>query len=71
MSDIYIVLDGEVIVGVSARLQGAELIRANEAVAQANEYCDRWAALKPNPEAAQRAAYGRMRIENHELQDAE
>lgn len=27
--DIYVVLDGDQVVGASARLQGAELIRAN------------------------------------------
>lgn len=69
--DIYIVRDGETVIGASAKLQGAELIRANEARTQAEEYCDRNACADPVLSEQERIAYDRMTIENTELQDVE
>ncbi|AVO21762.1 hypothetical protein SEA_JEON_59 [Mycobacterium phage Jeon] len=60
--DIYVVLDGARVVGASARLQGAELIRADEA--------RRLAAASTIP-ADEAALQKRMLIVNTELQDME
>lgn len=66
--DVYVVLDGARVVGASTRLQGAELIRANEADRQAR-------VCYPDPEDdswwrdKSRRVYDRMCIVNTELQD--
>lgn len=68
--DVYVVLDGPVLVGVSAMLQGAELLRADWAVKQADQAVPvgrdtaAW-------EARERVVYDRQQIVNTELQDAE
>lgn len=72
MADIYIVLDGSRVVGVSARLQGAELIRINEAKRIATsriwlDMCQRWGFM--NPEDQEKYLCGWMRIETWEVQD--
>lgn len=70
--DIYIVIDTgyvhTMIVGVSTRQQGAELIRAN--------YADEFVArhLDPAPghhDEARQHVYDRTIIQNHELQDGD
>lgn len=68
--DIYIVLDGMRVVGVSARQQGAELIRGDRAATLADELHpgDR---TNPKWQQAQRIIYGRMLVENHELEDVD
>lgn len=66
--DIYIVLDGPRVVGVSARLQGAELIRSGEADRLVDQQVD---CGPVNRDIFARLAYSRMRIENHELRDVE
>ncbi|MCV6982126.1 hypothetical protein H7I53_18090 [Mycolicibacterium pulveris] len=56
-------MDGSRVVGISARLQGAELIRADEA---------RRLAVGMDGQVTDedyRTCYERVRIENHELQD--
>jgi hypothetical protein len=64
MGDIYIVRDGSRVIGVSARLQGAELLRAAEA--------RRLGSMNPtDPKGWERFYYERIVIENHELQDGE
>lgn len=65
MSDVYVVRDGDRIVGVSARLQGAELIRAKRAelVARSEGGGIAW------ENSVYKSVYSRMRIENHELRD--
>lgn len=68
--DIYVVLDGPVLVGVSARQQGAELIRMEWADALAEE---------KHPEATEAVLhhstyaeiYDRQQIVNTELRGAE
>lgn len=65
MDDVYIVLDGARIIGVSARLQGAELIRVDEARRLA-EGRDGFVA-----DEDYRTTSARLRIENHELQDVD
>ncbi len=76
--DIYIVIDESRVVGASARLQGAELIRAKAAVESADSGARVRAGLPPSviPDreseawrAGHRVAYDRLRIENNELQD--
>lgn len=66
--DIYIVVDCGRVVGASAKLQGAELIRHNEAerLAQANTHHP-----TTSRETFARRAYDRMHIENHELHDTD
>lgn len=61
--DCYIVLDGARVVGVSARLQGAELIRVDESrrLARGQDGLV--------TEEDYRTTSARVRIENHELQD--
>jgi hypothetical protein len=69
MSDCYIVLDGARVVGVSARLQGAELIRVDAAKRLAR---GEWAQNGRDPDRwreCEQRMYERLRIENHELQD--
>lgn len=69
--DVYVVLDGAQIVGISARLQGAESIRADVAKRLAN---GQWAQNGRDPErwrACEEEMYARLRIENHELRDLE
>lgn len=68
--DIYVVVDGSRVVGASARLQGAELIRANESEQLV------FHGIGPDATADDRAAavtatYNRMRIENVELRDVD
>lgn len=70
MPEVYIVIESRAknardrVVGVSARLQGAELIRTDWArkVADAN-----W----PDDPDMYRAYYSRLRIETHEVQDSD
>ncbi|MHC9292020.1 hypothetical protein ACRCUN_06105 [Mycobacterium sp. LTG2003] len=70
--DIYIVLDGQRVVGASTRLQGAEVIRARAARQKALDLVPEHA---PTPERLQaynrteRHAYDRMTIANTELED--
>jgi len=65
VSSVYIVLDGSRVVGVSARLQGAELIRITEA--------RRLAAVNGHTPTSckdcETEVYTRLRIENHNVQD--
>lgn len=65
--DVYIVLDGGYIVGASARMQGAELIRTDEARRLAGTAADESGLTVLTVDAA----YNRMRIVNVELQDVE
>lgn len=60
---IYIVLDGARVVGVSARLQGSELIRVEEARALA---AGRDGSLMNED---YRTTYARLRIETCEVRD--
>lgn len=69
--DCYIVLDSARVVGVSARLQGAELIRAEEANRLARE---KWYQCGRDPErwtAMEKQMYDRLRVENHNVRDME
>lgn len=66
----YVVLDGGRVVGVSARLQGAELIRVNEAE-QLVFYGIGPEATADERAAAVAATYDRMRVEHHALRDVE
>jgi len=68
--DIYVVLDGVRVVGASARLQGAELIRSNESE-QLVFYGIGPEATADERAAAVTAVYNRMRIANVELRDLE
>lgn len=68
--DIYVVLDGPVLVGASARLQGAELLRV--------EWADReirkaWpdGPLPADLRSMRDRIYKRQQIVNTELRDAE
>ncbi|AHG24378.1 hypothetical protein PBI_MICHELLEMYBELL_57 [Mycobacterium phage MichelleMyBell] len=68
--DIYVVTDGARVVGASTRLQGAELVRANEAERLV------FYGIGPDATADERAAavaavYDRMVIVNTELQDGD
>ena len=74
--DNYIVLDGDRVVGASTRLQGAELIRADEARLVANESIGGRLPGLADPahvSASWRQVYGatydRMTVTNTELQD--
>ena len=76
--DVYVVLDGSTFVGVSARLQGAEVLRSDWARKQAlatfpDVYvAPEWAAnRRENRERFERVVYERQQIINSELQDAE
>lgn len=66
VGDVYVVMDCDLCVGVSAKQQGAELLRADHA--------RELAALADGSEEfvarVERMVYNRQRIENHELQDA-
>ena len=62
--DIYIVRDGENIIGVSAKWQGAELIRTEHATASIKNCVGRDAAR-----AMYRTVYDRTAIENHDVKD--
>ena len=68
--DIYVVLDGPVLVGASARLQGAELLRSEWAVKLASQMVP-VVPRGPVWEARRRVIYDRQQIVNTELQDAE
>lgn len=59
MSDIYVVLDGRRVIGASTRLQGAEVIRVNEAKR----------LTRFDSSAAEQQAYRRIEIVNTELDD--
>lgn len=62
--DVYIVMCGGKIMGVSARLQGAELIRS--------DYADHEALMLGavgDPDERGRAAYDSCTIETHRVQD--
>ncbi len=63
MSDVYIVLYGSAVLGVSARLQGAELIKTEAA----QRYAARPDGVVP-PEDFD-GVCSRIRIETHEVQD--
>ncbi|SBS73850.1 Gp53 [uncultured Mycobacterium sp.] len=63
ISQVYVVLDGGTCVGVSGRLQGAELLRARHARALAVGMDGRVA------DEDYRTCYDRQRIENFELGD--
>lgn len=65
--DIYVVLDGARLVGASAKLQGAELIRADEARRLVGAPADEDGVVMLD----ERTAYDRMRVDNTELQDVE
>lgn len=73
--DIYVVLDRDRVVGASTKLQGGELIRAEEA----GRLADRRVAGRITPPVSAGAAYDgyyaqaydRMRVENVELRDVE
>lgn len=64
--DVYVVLDGPVLVGVSAKLQGAELLRSDWAQKLAAQQC-----LPGDTGPLERVIYDRQQIVNTELQDAE
>lgn len=68
--DIYVVLDGARVVGASARLQGAELIRADEARRMWRNpwaFAERGATTPP----AEAQFYDRLSVVNVELRDLE
>ena len=65
--DIYIVTDCGRVVGASAKLQGAELIRVDEARRQAADSI----LLGADQHAYERVLQEDMRIVNVELQDVE
>ena len=75
--DIYVVTDGQQVVGASARLQGAELIRTEEAQrwaeTQYTEGARRMGREAADPAAWKRdyfnLAYDRMAVTNIELRD--
>lgn len=67
MADVYIVMDGSRVVGVSARLQGAELMRNDEALRLAETRF--WTGDRGSDPNDGSEFYDRMRIENHELRD--
>lgn len=79
--DIYVVMDGARVVGASARLQGAELLRSDHAAALAdravNKLADRalrtWNGDRSIDvwQTENRIAYEGTRIVNKELQDVE
>lgn len=76
MSDIYVVTDEHRVVGASTRLQGAELIRADEAKRAADASNGGRAPGLADPahvsaawRTTYRCAYDRMNITNTELQD--
>lgn len=64
--DIYIVMDRDRVVGASARIQGAEAIRADEASSEAAEFTS--SGVVSDREVYNRA-YDRMMIVNTELRD--
>lgn len=66
---VYIVLDGSRVVGVSARLQGAELIRMEEARRQVPDSAHAADSVSPSTDWWYRRAYARMRIETCEVLD--
>ena len=61
--DIYIVMDRDRVVGASARLQGAELIRTEEATREASDVDEL------RKKSYYNYAYDRMRIVNTHLRD--
>lgn len=70
MADVYVVLDPAfaLVLGVSGRLQGAEIIKSKYAIEQA----DRQFPSVPNRDVgswtnAYNMVYARCRIDNHEL----
>lgn len=72
--DVYVCLDGDRIVGVSAKLQGAELIRSDEAVRWAEAEEKKYFAHYDPPSwrnQLRQKAYDRMTIVNTELRDME
>ena len=78
MSDIYVVTDGPHVVGASTRLQGAELIRADEARRIANDSIGGRALGLADPAHVSaswrdtyRVTYDRMTVTNVELADEE
>jgi len=68
--DIYIVRYLDTIVGASAKLQGAEVIKADWIAQQAK---DGYPAVSPliHPDDRQLVVEATTCIENHELQDAD
>lgn len=69
--DIYIVLDGQRVVGASTRLQGAEVIRANEAKRLGAWWLDHGTDAERQAREMEQQAYDRMRVVNTELQDTD
>lgn len=68
--DVYVVLDGGILVGVSAKLQGAELLRGNRAVKLADQAYTKGSDT-PDWRSLERQFYDRQQIVNTDLQDAE
>lgn len=67
--DIYVVLDEGRFVDVSAKLQGAELIRLDEAKRQAADA--KWLLSAADLAAYERSIYDGLTIENRELKDTD
>lgn len=77
--DIYVVTEGRRVVGASARLQGAELIRSDETTRLATSddpdaidmrrHLATWNIVQPS--AIERHIYERLTIHNTELRDTE
>jgi hypothetical protein len=67
--DVYIVLDGPRVVDVSARQQGAELIRANEANRLTELAHPAATTLPATVEQWRRWHYERLRIVNADVKD--
>lgn len=67
--DIYVVLDGYVLVGASASLQGAEVLRADRALVLADRvhHGNRGGGWS----RSQQLIYDRQRVENTDLRDVE
>ena len=61
--DIYIVMEGARVVGASAKLQGAELLRSEQSALLAKQ------RVRYNTEQMAQAIYNRMQIVNVNLQD--
>lgn len=66
--DIYVVLLGGKLIGASAKLQGAELIRVDEArrMAKAASWC-----CNADRPMLERSYYDAMKVENTDLRDME
>lgn len=71
MSDIYVVQDGNRVVAASTKMQGAELIRADEATRQATAYLRSLPTVRDDKEytIVHRYYYDNLSITNTELHD--